>query len=96
MTGYIIAVLGIANNDEWFDPPRYLRSWDVEAHDGRGDADLTERLADAHVFASFQEAFDTWRSVPKCRPLRADGEPNRPLTAFHVSVERVLEEQAVE
>jgi hypothetical protein len=33
------------------------------------------------------EAFELWKSVDPDNPLRPDGEPNRPLTAFSVEFE---------
>jgi hypothetical protein len=63
----------------------YLRSYDPEGHDGRGDADWTADLAQAKVFASPMEAFEEWRRVPNVLPVRPDGQPNRPLTAYSVT-----------
>jgi hypothetical protein len=34
------------------------------------------------------EAFELWRSVDPRNPTRADGKPNRPLTAFTVNIFR--------
>jgi hypothetical protein len=33
------------------------------------------------------EAFEVWRSVNPGDPVRPDGQPNRPLTAFSVSID---------
>jgi hypothetical protein len=33
------------------------------------------------------EAFELWRSVDPMLPFRADGQPNRPLTAFNVAIQ---------
>ena len=65
----------------------YLRYWDVEAHDGRGIVEWTADLSEAHVFASSIDAARVWKLVPMCRPLREDGKPNRPLTAFSIIIE---------
>lgn len=32
------------------------------------------------------EAFELWRSVDQRQPLRPDGRPNRPLTAYTVDI----------
>ena len=63
---------------------QYLKSFDVEAHDGRGTAEWTASLAEAMRFDDLSEAIEAWQTQSKVRPLRADGRPNRPLTAFHV------------
>lgn len=64
----------------------YVESYDAEAYDGRGDVATTPDVEKARVFASPAEAMEAWRTVPKARPLRADGQPNRPLTAFTVEI----------
>jgi len=63
-------------------PGSYLKSFNVEAHDGQGTADFTDDPNEALHFDSFSEAMDAWMRQSKTRPLRADGRPNRPLTAF--------------
>ncbi len=60
----------------------YLRSYDPEGANGRGVAEFTPHLHLALVFDSVQEAVACWRQVPASRPLREDGQPNRPLTAM--------------
>jgi hypothetical protein len=67
----------------------YLMRADIEAYDGRGSADFTKQLKKAKRFATYEAAFEFWRAQSKTRPLRPDGEPNRPLTAFHMTIERV-------
>ncbi len=67
----------------------YLKSFDPEAHDGRGDATFTRNLKEAMVFTDAVEAIKTWQSQSKTRPLRDDGRPNRPLTSFSASFENV-------
>jgi hypothetical protein len=65
----------------------FLRAWDVDAYDGRGDCDLTMHRDRAHRFATAEDAMRVWRSQSTVRPRRADGKPNRPLTVFTVQVE---------
>jgi hypothetical protein len=45
----------------------------------------TPALADATRF-SVTKAFELWRSVDPENPVRSDGLPNRPLTAFNVEI----------
>ena len=66
---------------------QYLQSYDPEAYDGRGDWVWTADRAKAHVYPDFLAAFGAWREVPKARPKRPDGRPNRPLTSFSVTFE---------
>lgn len=58
----------------------YLQHMDFEAYAGRGAITLTPDPAKAMHFASTGEAFEFWKRSPKCRPIRPDGQPNRPLT----------------
>lgn len=67
--------------------PVFLKDADIEAHDGRGSATWTVDRAEAKQFADFIAAFEFWRAQSTKRPLREDGEPNRPLTAFTCSFE---------
>ncbi len=41
----------------------------------------------AVVFEGVVEAFTLWSAVPTARPRRRDGKPNKPLTAFTISIE---------
>lgn len=66
-------------------PWLYLVSWNVDAHDGRGEAEWGP-AEKAHVFVDARQAWETWREQSTVRPVRDDGLPNRPLTAFHVVI----------
>jgi hypothetical protein len=68
---------------------QYLKDFDFEAHDGRGDIALTPNLDEAKQFPTFEEAWEFWRTVPKCRPFRADGKANRPLTCANWEFKQV-------
>lgn len=68
---------------------QYLRSWDVDAFDGRGRADFTADPAKAHCFESFAAAVAVWNRQSTIRPTRPDGRPNKPLTAYSVEFEQI-------
>lgn len=59
----------------------YLRSFDFEAYEGRGDAVFTKSQRHAMRFDDLQAALDFRNRQPECCPLRPDGLPNRPMTA---------------
>jgi len=63
----------------------YLKYFDHEAHGGTGAGEFTVNKVEAMVFKDHGTAFEFWTKVPKCKPLRADGKPNKPLTASTVS-----------
>jgi hypothetical protein len=59
---------------------------------GRGHAFVTVRKDKAKQFADMEAALEFWKQQSKRRPLRPDGKPNRPLTAYTVTFEHVDEE----
>lgn len=67
-----------------YDPPVLLERYDPEYADGRGYAWFTRDPAKAQRFASWFEALNTYEAVPKSRPVREDGQPNKPLGSFSV------------
>lgn len=64
----------------------YLKAFDPEALDGMGSFVWTPDKQNALHFDSALDAYLLWNMIPKCRPLRPDGEPNKPLTAFSVEI----------
>lgn len=66
--------------------PRYLKSYDIEAHNGRGAVELTADINEALQFASVREALQAWNTQSRTTPLRDDGRPNKPLTALTVEL----------
>jgi hypothetical protein len=82
---YVIRAEGFANGEHCPHAGEYVESFDHEAHGGQGYGEFTPHLACAMQFATTGEAIEFWRRVPKVRPLRPDGKPNRPLTALSVT-----------
>ena len=60
---------------------QFLKEFDHEAFDGQGEILTTKDPAEAKRFGTMADALDFYRRVPKCRPLRPDLQPNRPLTS---------------
>lgn len=70
----------------------WVVSADPNGHAGKGQLDVTTDPSKARRFASLDELFNAWRAQSTVLPLRPDGRPNRPLTAFTiepVSADRV-------
>ncbi len=63
----------------------YLASYDPEAADGNGAAEWTPDPTQAMTFATAEAATACYHAIPRNRPLRPDGKPNRPLTIFSVA-----------
>lgn len=68
---------------------RYLMDFDVGAHNGRDPIPTTAAIEKAKHFPDASEALGFWRTQSRVRPLRPDGKPNRPLTAYTIEVVRL-------
>ena len=64
----------------------WLKSFDPDVGGGRGHVAGTPKREDALRFANKGEAWEFWRQVSRSVPLRPDGNPNRPLTAFTIEI----------
>jgi hypothetical protein len=64
----------------------YLASYNADGNDGWGEAVWTDSPANAITFATATEARTCWTEQSRLRPLRPDGQANRPLTAFSVQL----------
>jgi hypothetical protein len=89
---YVIRILGAEGpiTEQHGEPAGlYLSALDVDAYDGLGYAAATRVLDNALRFPTYEAAFEAWRQQSRVRPLRPDGKPNRPATAFSVTFDRV-------
>jgi hypothetical protein len=67
----------------------YLVWYDVDANEGRGDAGFSPDKDKALRFPDAFKALQVWKMQSTVRPLREDGKPNRPLTAYSIMTEEV-------
>ena len=67
----------------------YLEWSDPDANNGMGADRWTNDLNKAKKFATPREALDCWQAQSSVRPIRPDRKPNRPLTAWSVTLEEV-------
>jgi hypothetical protein len=65
---------------------QFFRTLDVDAYDGRGWATFTKDVQYAAKFPTPIGAWKFWGQQSTVKPLRADGRPNRPGTAFTVEI----------
>lgn len=77
----VLILRGTANGASTPMDGQYLKDFDFEADDGRGEIDMTPDLADAMTFPHVGHALAFRNRVPVCRPRREDGKPNRPLSS---------------
>lgn len=85
----IIRVAGMATPHGWQEGPnsgKYVASYTPHGHGGRGKVVLTSDPDLAHRYPSVGAALSAWRETSKTHPVRMDGKPNRPLTAYTVEV----------
>jgi hypothetical protein len=66
----------------------------VMSYDPDGSVEWTNDPDHALRFDNRTDAFELWRKPSKVNPIRADGKPNRPLTAFTFSIEPLPEKAA--
>ena len=85
-----ILVIGIAGREQFVGDVRYLQSYDVDAAGGRGVVKLTTDRKRAMLFSSHETAWAAWSMQSSVQPLRDDGKPNRPLTAYNVIIEEAV------
>lgn len=78
---------GFADSGPYDVGGQWLMRYDVEAFDGRGEAVFTDKKEEALKFKDIGEAFEAWKKQSVKRPLRPDGQANRPLTAFTITFE---------
>lgn len=77
----VMRIVGLATGDPSPFDGEYVVAYD---HDTR-KLDTTPNVADATLF-TIDAATEMWTMVDPKEPRRADGKPNRPLTAFTVEM----------
>jgi hypothetical protein len=87
MTQHVIRAVAFANGMYCPHAGQWLKSYNPDAFGGQGYADFTRNISEAKRFASFEDAMRFWKQASNLRPLRPDGQPNRPLTALTIVVE---------
>jgi hypothetical protein len=67
----------------------FLVSFDPDGNDGHGTVRLTDNIDHAKRFDSFAAVLEEWKRQSTARPIRDDGKPNRPLTAWSIQPRRL-------
>lgn len=91
----VIRIIGLVNGGATAFDGQYLAEFDasrdgVEPDSGREmmcHLVTTSDISEAKIFADVAEVHALWTTVDEREPVRPDGQPNRPLTAFTVGVE---------
>jgi hypothetical protein len=64
----------------------FVQAYDADGNDGLGHVEFTGDLTKALQFDELHAASSAIYAQSTLRPLRDDGEPNRPLTAYTIAV----------
>lgn len=83
---YLLVCLGYSSGHACPNLGKFLASADANAHGGRGTAEWTNDPTKALHFTSPGAAWACWQEQSRVAPRRADGQPNRPLTAYTTTV----------
>lgn len=88
MSKQMIRIVGANLDVVTRDDGRFLSFYDP--HDGEhGRIETTADVDKALVFDNAGAALECWKQVNRNKPVRPDGKPNRPLTAFTVELVQV-------
>lgn len=87
---FVICAVGFSNGVHCPHAGQWLLHYDVDAFDGQGWCDFTDKIMQAKRFDTFEEAMACWNQQSTVKPLRPDGRPNKPLTALTILVERFV------
>lgn len=82
-----LSTLGVDRYDP--DLGKFLQHFDPDYQNGLGRAWWTSDRAEAMTFPDVTAALDEWKRESSIQPIREDGRPNRPLTAYSISFEIV-------
>lgn len=82
----LIQILGTATSFLPAELAMFVVSCDVDANGGQGNFVMTNDPKLAKPFDSAADAMLYWGRQSEVCPLRADGRPNKPLTALTVTL----------
>jgi hypothetical protein len=84
----VIRIVGLADGTPTVASGAYVQDYTPDGNDGQGDLVLTARRELAKTYDDPMAAIEDWKATSTTHPVRDDGKPNRPLTAFTITVER--------
>lgn len=83
---YVVGLAGSVDNLIGSFKPGWVKAFDADAFEGRGELVVTSNPDEALVFPDAPAAVLFYMTRSKVQPTRIDGLPNRPLRAFSVEV----------
>ena len=88
---YAIQIIGYVDGTECDVAGQYVKSFDFDGAGGRGIGRYAHRATDAKRFTTKLDALAFVQTQSRVRPLKDDGQPNRPLCGCHVVVAELLD-----
>lgn len=98
MTPNKTAIISIGTATEMWPRPLYLKTFDPDYVPDNaawkltgitGRATFTADVSEAMRFDTLEDAMRCWQQQSTRQPLRGDGRPNKPLTAYTISFREV-------
>ncbi len=91
---YVIRAIGFASpGSQCPHAGQWLLAFDFDAHGGKGFGQFTRDKMQAKRFPDLLAAFNFWRTTSAVRPMRGDGNPNRPLTCLTVQADPIYSDK---
>jgi hypothetical protein len=84
-----LKIVGLANGQPSQYDGQYIVRCEPVGEPGSAVLDTTTDIQKARRFNGIVEATEYWQQADPRMPVRPDGKPNRPLTAFSVEIARV-------
>lgn len=88
---YAIQIIGYTDDTVCEVAGQYVQSFDFDGAAGRGIGRYVHRATDAMRFTTKLEALTFVQTQSRVKPLRGDGQPNRPLCGCHVVIAELLD-----
>lgn len=82
MSGYVMRGYGTLHDQS--SRGMYLLAFDVDGFQGAGIVRWTADARRARRFETAMDVLQCWHTVSTVHPVRDDGKPNRPLTAYTI------------
>jgi hypothetical protein len=63
----------------------YVQEYTADGFEGCGYLKVTADIREAKQYPGIKDVLEEWKRVSTTHPVRLDGKPNRPLSAFTIS-----------
>lgn len=67
----------------------YVQEYTADGFEGRGQLNVTPDIKRAKLYPDIRAVLEEWKRVSATHPVRLDGKPNRPLSAYTIATESI-------